>query len=113
MVEVKDSSLVIEVPAGGSGRQAFSVEPTGRPLRLRKTSIYFPAGTEGKLKLRIVYGNMALIPENGWATGDDSEFVSEKSWKFDAGTPLAVEYVNEDTTNAKVTYVTITYEVLE
>jgi len=65
------------------------------------------------LKVRIVYGNMALIPGNGWASGDNSEFVSEKEWKFDAGTPLAVEYVNEDATNAKVAYVTITYEVEE
>ena len=85
--------------------------PAGRPLRLRKTSIYFPAGTEGKLKVRILYGNMAIIPENGYAQGDNSEFVSEKSWKFDAGTPLAVEYINEDATYAKTAYVDITYEV--
>lgn len=113
MPEIKDSSLVIEAAAGESGRKAFSVDPPGRPLTLKKTRIYFPVGTEGKLKLRIVYGNMAIIPENGWASGDDSEFISEKSWKFDAGTPLAVEYVNEDATNAKVAHVTITYEVNE
>ncbi|MHC1623678.1 MAG: hypothetical protein ACXQTR_03715 [Candidatus Methanospirareceae archaeon] len=113
MVEVKDSSLVIEAAAGASGRKNFSVDPAGRPLRLKKARIYFPAGTEGKLKVRIMYGNMAIIPENGYARGDNSEFVSEKEWLFDAGTPLAVEYVNEDTTNAKVAYVTITYEVEE
>ena len=113
MPELKDSSLVIEAAAGAKGKEFISVEPAGRPLRLRKTSIYFPAGTEGKLKVRIVYGNMAVIPENGWASGDNSEFVSEKSWLFDAGTPLAVEFVNEDTTNAKTAYVTITYEVME
>ena len=113
MVEVKDSSLVIEAAAGASGRKNFSVDPPGRPLTLKKTKIYFPAGAEGKLKVRIMYGNMAVIPENGYAQGDNSEFVSEKSWKFDAGTPLAVEYVNEDATNAKVAYVTITYEVKE
>ncbi|MHC1624027.1 MAG: hypothetical protein ACXQTR_05505, partial [Candidatus Methanospirareceae archaeon] len=64
-------------------------------------------------KVRIMYGNMAIIPETGHATGDNSEFVSEKTWEFDAGTPLTAEYVNEDTTNAKVAYVTITYEVEE
>ena len=113
MGELKEASLKIEAAAGESGKLPISVDPAGRPLTLKKTKIYFPAGTEGKLKVRIMYGNMAIIPENGYAQGDDSEFVSEKSWKFDAGTPLAAEYVNEDTTNAKVAYVTITYEVNE
>ena len=113
MGELKEASLKIEAAAGASGRKTISVDPRGRQLTLKKTKIYFPVGTEGKLKVRIMYGNMAIIPENGYATGDDSEFVSEKSWKFDAGTPLAVEYVNEDTTNAKVAHVTITYEVSE
>jgi len=113
MTELKDSSIVIEAAAGASGKEFISVEPAGRPLRLKKTRIYFPAGTEGKLKVRIVYGNMAIVPVSGWASGDNSEFVSERNWVFDAGTPLAVEFVNEDTTNAKTAYVTITYEVME
>ena len=113
MGELKESSLKIEAAAGASGKKFIDVDPPGRPLMLKKARIYFPAGTEGKLKVRIMYGNMAIIPENGYAQGDNSEFVSEKSWKFDAGTPLAVEYVNEDATNAKVAYVTITYEVEE
>ena len=113
MVEVKDSSLVIEATGGASGKKTFSVDPPGRELTLKKTIIHFPAGTEGKLKVRILYGNMPIIPENGYAQGDDSEFISTKTWKFDAGTPLAVEYVNEDATNTKIAYVTITYEVNE
>jgi len=92
MVEVKDSSLVIEAAGGASGKKTFSVDPPGREL---------------------MYGNMPIIPENGYAQGDDSEFISTKTWKFDAGTPLAVEYVNEDATNTKIAYVTITYEVNE
>lgn len=112
MGELKEVSLKIEAAAGASGTQKLSVEPPGRTLKLRKTVIQFPAGTEGKLKVRILYGNMGIVPENGWAQGDGSEFMSEKSWLFDAGTPLTVEYVNEDTTNAKTAYVIITYEVM-
>ena len=112
MVEVKDSSLVIEAAAGASGKKFIDVDPPGRPLMLKKVRIYFPAGTEGKLKVRILYGNMPIIPETGFATGDNNEYVSEKAWRFDAGTPLAVEYINDDASYEKTAYVTITYEVL-
>jgi hypothetical protein len=113
MGEIKQSSVTINAAPGSSGVENIPVEPEGRPLMLRKARIYFPAGTEGKLKIRILYGNMQIIPESGWAQGDSNEFVSEKTWRFDAGTPLAIEYLNEDTTYAKTAYVTITYEVLE
>ncbi len=112
MPETKEVSLTISAAAGASGEKRVSVDPPGRPLRLVQTKITFPAGTEGKLRVRMRYGNMPIVPENGWATGDDSEFVSAKTWFFDAGTAPIVEYMNDDSTNAKTAYVTLTYEVM-
>ena len=113
MVEVKGASLTITAPAGGSGEQEITVDPAGVPLTLKKTKIIFPAGTEGKLRVRLKYGNMPITPETGWATGDASTFESDKTWGFDAGTPLRVEYVNDDSANDKIAYVMIVYEVNE
>ena len=113
MGERKETSITITVPAGGSGEQEITVDPAGVPLTLRETTIFFPTGTEGKLRVRLKYGNMPIVPETGWVTGDASKFISGKTWQFDAGTPLKVEYVNDDTTNEKVAYVAIVYEVKE
>ena len=111
MGEIKETSITVMAGAGVSGEKEIPVDPAGRPLTLRETRILFLAGCGGKLKVRLKYGNMPIVPETGWATGDDSKFISGKTWEFDAGTPLRVEFVNEDTANPHSAVVTITYEV--
>ncbi|MCD6434018.1 MAG: hypothetical protein J7L14_00195 [Candidatus Diapherotrites archaeon] len=88
-------------------------EPQGRPLKLKKVRVHFPAGTKGLLKIRFLYGNTAIIPEKGWITGDDNTFEAEEEFTFDAGSPITIEYLNEDTTDQKVAYYEIVYEVEE
>jgi len=88
-------------------------EPRGHPLRLKKVKVHFPSGTQGLLKVRFLYGNTAIVPEKGWITGDNSTFEAEEEFTFDAGSPVTIEYINEDTADKKVAYYEIVYEVIE
>ena len=113
MGEIKQVAGSISADPGAHDIVTPEYEPQGHPLRLKKVKVHFPTGTQGLLKVRFLYGNTAIVPESGWITGDNYTFETEEEYEFDAGSPVTIEYINEDTADKKVAYYEIVYEVVE
>jgi len=109
----KDYFKHISAPAGESGTVTIVVAPAGKKLVLKETVVHFPAGTEGKLQVQVRYGDMPIIPDSGYITGDDCMFTSKREWEFEAGTPITIYYENTDPSYAKDCYVQITVEEVD
>ena len=100
----------LTVAAGSSGELEIAVAPAGKRLRLKKTVIHFPAGTEGQLQVQVRYGAMPVIPDTGYVQGDDQTYTFEKEWVYEAGSPIKIYYNNLDSTYSKSVYVAVTVE---
>jgi len=112
MAYISEFTLKLEVGAGESGVYDLSLAPAGRKLKLKRTQVFFPAGSEGKLQIVIKYGEMSIIPDSGYFAGDDMTFTSLKEFEFDSGSPLRIWYNNTDATYSKTCYLAFTFEVI-
>ena len=112
MTYISEFTMKLTVSPGDSGIYDLSLAPKGRKLKLKRTQVYFPAGTEGELEIAIKYGNMTIIPDSGVLTGDDMTYTSLKEFEFDSGSPLRIYYNNTNATYSKTCYLAFTFEVV-
>ena len=105
--------LQLTVAAGTSGTHDIAVAPQGRKLILRKVTIAFPSGSEGYLGIAVKYGARNVIPDSGYITGDDQKFVFEKTWTYEAGSPVKIAYVNNDSTYSQTAFIIVELEMEE
>ncbi|MHC1600509.1 MAG: hypothetical protein ACXQS5_06805 [Candidatus Methanospirareceae archaeon] len=112
MTHVSEFTLKLTVSPGDSGTYDLTLVPKGRKLTLKRTQVYFPVGTEGELEIKILYGNMTIIPDSGVLTGDDMTYTSLKEFEFDSGSPVRIWYRNTNATYSKTCYLSFTFEVV-
>ena len=103
----------IDVAPGASGTLDVNLPQIASKFKLVEASVYFPAGTEGQLQVKMFYGNEQILPDEGEITGDAFEFKSNKERVFQAGSKITIQYVNADATNPKTCYVKLEFEVVE
>ena len=105
--------LELTVAAGASGTHDIAIAPEGRKLILRKVTIAFPSGSEGYLGIAVRYGARNIIPDSGYITGDDQKFEFEKTWTYEAGSPVKIAYVNNDSTYSHTAFIIVELELEE
>ena len=103
--------LQLTVAPNSSGTIDVAVAPPGKKLQLARTVVVFPAGTEGELQIQILYGNMPVIPDSGFITGDDVKLEFNIQVIYDAGTPVRIYYRNLNANYSKTAYIYL--EVVE
>ena len=106
-------SAHVTVNPGVKIRTTIWTVPQGAKAIVREMVVNWPVATYGELKIRLLYGEMPVIPRDGWATGDNATIRYTGEVEYGSGTPVQVELENTSDTDVHEAFITLRGELEE
>jgi len=115
MVEIPPKPIAvpyhIKVDPAKKGKISIYRVPGGRSFKLTELIIYFPVATYGELLLRVLHGEMPVVPEERDASGDNVALVYPCEHTFNSGSDIWLRYENTSTTDVHEAFVVLRGEL--
>jgi len=97
---------LVAPPAERRKRTIYTV-PHGGRAKIEEVEIYFPPGTYGELKVRLLYGAMKAWPGSDWTSGDNCAIRGRANVTYGPGEGVRLEYVNENDSQVRECFITL------
>lgn len=101
------ASYHLKANPGVKSRAVICTVPEGHRLVIDEMVIAWPTNTYGELKVRLLQGEMPVIPSTGWATGDNAVVRYTGYGEYGSGAKVQVAFENTSTTDVHECFIVI------
>jgi len=111
MARIESAGKTLIVSPGSFGEEIIYRVPDGFKAKVKSCVIGFPVGTNFELAIKAVFGNIAIIPNQGEIRGDGMVIPIEAEFTLNSGEAFKIQYKNDNSTSIRIAFVLAIFEV--